>query len=310
MVDASAALPSDFPRDLDCLVIGGGPAGLTAAIYLGRFRRQVVVADAGASRASWIHKSHNHAGFPDGIGGADLLARMQEQAVKYGARMARGTVSALARLPDGTFSATLEGATLSAKTVLLATGVIDKEPELPNLFDAVQRGLIRHCGICDAYEVIDHKVAVIGYGETGLGEALFLRTYTSDITLLSLGLPLGLEAADRRRMEAAGIKYIEEPVTHVATDGGRIGAVTIRGHGPLMFDTLYSALGSAPRSGLARALGAAMDECDCVIFDDHQQTSIENLFVAGDVAQGLDQISVAMGQAAIAATAIHNLLRE
>ncbi|MFX8231060.1 hypothetical protein ABTL16_19905, partial [Acinetobacter baumannii] len=77
----------------------------------------------------------------------------------------------------------------SAQTVLLATGVIDKEPALPNLFDAVQKGLIRHCGICDGYEVIDHKIAVIGHGETGLGEALFLRTYTADITLFSLGEP-------------------------------------------------------------------------------------------------------------------------
>ncbi|MBN4668407.1 NAD(P)/FAD-dependent oxidoreductase, partial [Pandoraea nosoerga] len=143
---------------LDCLVIGGGPAGLTAAIYLGRFRRNFVVADAGASRALWIPKSHNHAGFPEGVTGSELVGRMRSQAVKYGARIVSGTVSELEHLPDGTFEATLEGTQVSAQTVLLATGVIDKEPALPNLFDAVQKGLIRHCGICDGYEVIDHKI--------------------------------------------------------------------------------------------------------------------------------------------------------
>jgi thioredoxin reductase (NADPH) len=297
-------------QELDCLVIGGGPAGLTAAIYLGRFRRNFVVVDANCSRASWIPKSHNHAGFPDGISGVELLSRMHAQATKYGARFLHGTVAQLACLPDGTFEATLEGTPIKAKTIILATGVIDKEPELPNLFNAVQKGLIRHCGICDGYEVIDHKVAVIAHGEAGLGEALFLKTYTSDVTLLSLGRRLDLRVESRRKMEVAGIKAIEEPVTHVATEDGKIVAVTVKDHGRLAFDTLYSALGCTPRSDLARVLGARLDDRNCVVANEHQQSSVPNLFVAGDVAKGLDQISVAMGHAAVAATAVHNLLRE
>ena len=294
---------------LDCLIIGGGPAGLTAAIYLGRFRRNFIVADAGASRALWIPKSHNHAGFPDGVIGSELVARMRSQAAKYGARTIADTVSHLERLPDGVFEATIGGVPLSAKTVLLATGVIDKEPALPNVFNAVQKGLIRHCGICDGYEVIDHKIAVIGHGETGLGEALFLRTYTSDITLLSLGEPLRLDRAQRRKMQDAGIKSVEEQVTQVKTDGDKIVALTMNGFGTLEFDTLYSALGCVPRSSLVRGLGAALDN-HCVIADEHQRSSVPNLFVAGDVAKGVDQISVAMGHAATAATAIHNVLRD
>lgn len=147
-------------------------------------------------------------------------------------------------------------------------GVIDKEPELPNLFNAVQKGLIRHCGICDGYEVIDHKIAVIGHGETGLREALFLRTYTSDITLLSLGQPLNLDDANRRKMAAAGIKSIEEPVSHVATAGAKIVALIVNGQGLFKFDTLYSALGCAARSGLACAV---LDDRSCVVIDAHQR---------------------------------------
>ena len=290
-------------------MIGGGPAGLTGAIYLGRFRRDFIVADASSSRASWIPQSHNHAGFPDGISGVELLSRMRSQALKYGARIVCGTVAELAHLPDGTFEAVLEGRQFTAKTILLATGVIDKEPELPNLFNAVQRGLIRHCGICDGYEVIDHKIAVIGHGENGLGEALFLTAYTRDITLLSLGQPLNLSVQSRLRMKSAGIKCVEAPVLHVATSGPKI-VLTMKGHDALTFDTLYSSLGCSPRSDLAVRLGAAVDERKCVVADEHQRTSVKNLFVAGDVARGLDQISVAMGHAAVAATAIHNDLRE
>lgn len=294
--------------NLECLVIGGGPAGLTAAIYLGRFRRRFLVVDAGCSRASWIPKSHNHAGFPDGIGGSELLGRMQAQANKYGTEIVRKEISDLKQLPDGTFEVVLQNTTLRAQTVLLATGVIDKEPELPNLFNAVQRGLIRHCGICDGYEVINHKIAVIGRGATGLGEALFLKTYSPDITLLSLGQSLELTSADQMKMQSAGIKIIEDPITNVVTEGAKILALNIKGQ-DLAFDTLYSALGCAPRSDLAAALGAQLDDKKCVIVDEHQRSTVKNLFVAGDVAHGLDQISVAMGQAAVAATAIHNALR-
>lgn len=137
------------------------------------------------------------------------------------------------------------------------------------------------------------------HGEAGLGEALFLRTHTPDITLLSLGQPLELDGATRRKMEAAGIECMDDTVTHVATtDGAKIITLTVDGHGPLAFNTLYSALGCAPRADLARALGAVLDDRSCVMVDAHQRSSITNLFVAGDVAQSLDQISVAMGQAA------------
>ena len=174
---------------LDCLIIGAGPAGLTAAIYLARFRRRFRVIDGGASRARLIPTSHNHAGFPKGIAGPELLARMAAQARKYGAEIVSGTVTALSRGADGLFSATVDGVVVRAYTVLMATGVIDVEPNLPNLPRAIERGLVRHCSVCDGYEVIGHRIGVLGRGAEGLREALFLRTYTDDITLMSLGEP-------------------------------------------------------------------------------------------------------------------------
>ncbi len=147
------------PAVLDCLIIGGGPGGLTAAIYLARFRRSCLVVDTGASRAGWIPRSHNHPGFPDGIGGAELLDRMRQQAARFGAPVRLSTVEALEHRPGGGFQATIDdtAGTVAARTVILASGVDDVEPPLsylgPDLRHALRRGLVRHCPVCDAYEV-------------------------------------------------------------------------------------------------------------------------------------------------------------
>ncbi|MDV2986621.1 UNVERIFIED_CONTAM: NAD(P)/FAD-dependent oxidoreductase [Methylobacteriaceae bacterium AG10] len=294
---------------LDCLVVGGGPAGLTAAIYLARFRRRFQVVDAGRSRAALIPTSHNHAGFPDGVRGSVLLGRMAEQARKYGAHIVAGAVTHLSRREDGPFVAIVDGRRIATHTVLLATGIVDREPNLPDVPDAIRRGLVRHCGICDGYEVLGDSVGVLGHGSSGLHEALFLRTYTANVTLLSLGCPLRLTSDERGQAASAGITIVDAPVQHVVIEKDRIRALALRGGDCRSFDVLYSALGSDARSELVRDLGTLVDGKGCVVTDEHQRSSTDGLFAAGDVVRSLDQISVAMGQAAIAATAIHNRLR-
>jgi thioredoxin reductase (NADPH) len=294
---------------LDCLVIGGGPGGLTAAIYLARFRRRLLVVDAGESRAEWIPRSHNHAGFPDGIPGPELVAGMRAQAERYGARLARGRVGRLERRQDGTFAAELEdGRQLAARCVLLATGAIDGEPKVADLRGLIWRGLVRHCPICDGYEVIGRKIAVLGAGVCRTHEALFLRTYTADLTLMTLDRPWDeVPADDRRRLEEAGVTLVDSPVAEVAAEGDAVVLHTQDGRRH-RFEVLYTALGLHARSDLAKALGAEQDKDGALIVSEHQQTSVEGLYAVGDVVQGLAQISVAMGQAAVAATAIHNSL--
>src|ERR1700759_4259826 len=145
--------PGTFGQMHDCVGVGAGPAGLTAAIYLARFRRDVRVIDAGQSRAARIPLSHNHPGFPDGVRGKTLLARMRRQAERYGARVEAGRVVSLERAEDGVRVGPTLGA-LRARKVILATGVIDNAPEIAGLEDAVACGLVRICPICDGYEVI------------------------------------------------------------------------------------------------------------------------------------------------------------
>jgi thioredoxin reductase (NADPH) len=167
---------------LDCLVIGAGPAGLTAAIYLARYRRRFTVLDGGASRASLIPTSHNLPGFPEGIHGTVLLDRMTEQARRNGASIVPATAAALKRTDRGMFIAKTNIGEIYARTVLLATGVADRHPDVSDLHDAIQRGLIRYCAVCDGFEAMDRRVGVLGRGTSGFGEALFLCTYSADIT--------------------------------------------------------------------------------------------------------------------------------
>ncbi|MEJ7669065.1 MAG: NAD(P)/FAD-dependent oxidoreductase [Casimicrobiaceae bacterium] len=293
---------------IDCLIVGGGPVGLTAAIYLGRFRRNTLVIDAGGSRASLIPTSHNYPGFPTGISGKDLLLRLRAQALRYGAGVVSGTISQLERQPDGSFVGRSERERFYAECVLLATGVSDIEPELPNLVDAIQRGLIRHCPVCDGYEVLEREVAVIGRGNKGVREALFLRHYTSRLTLFTLGSG-ELTDADRLALKEAEIDAIDEPIIKVHDEEGSIVGLQTTNGTIYRFATLYSALGCKVKSELALRLGAECDDMGLVTADRHQMTNVPRLYVAGDiVADSLDQIVVGMGHAAIAAVAIHNAL--
>jgi thioredoxin reductase (NADPH) len=293
---------------LDCLVVGGGPAGLTAALYLARFRRRAVVVDAGESRLQLIDCTRNQPGFPGGIAGHDLLARMHRQADDHGVRRLAGRAALLQRDGDG-FIARLENdECLASRCVILATGVSNIELDLPERGQAIARGLLRYCPICDGFEALDRNIGVVGRGSTGLGEAIFLRTYSAQVTLMSFGRSLDLTPPERERAARAQLTVVDEPLLAVRPTNNRIEAETVD-RTVLVFDTLYSALGSLARSELARQVGAVLDECGCIEVDRHQRTSIAGLYVAGDVVSGLDQIGVAMGQGAVAATALHNDLR-
>ena len=150
----------------DCLIIGGGPAGLTAAIYLARYRRAAVLIDDGASRAALIPASHNYPGFK-GIAGPDLLSRLREQALLYGANLEHGRVTTLQRRPQGGFRAQWNGKDIAARTVLLATGLVDESPKVEGLGSAVYDGAVRFCPICDGFEAMDRRIGVLGSADLG-----------------------------------------------------------------------------------------------------------------------------------------------
>jgi thioredoxin reductase (NADPH) len=296
-------------RMYDCIIIGGGPAGLTAATYLGRFLRATLVIDAGAGRAASIPTTHNLIGFPEGISGEELLSRMRQHAVGYGAELVSDVAHSITQSKTG-FVVGMSSRTVEARTVLLAPGVANHRPNLAQAAHdrGVSRGLIRYCPICDAYEVRGKRVAVLGCSEHGAAEAIFVRRYSETVTLLTEE-SVQLSLADQADLADGGIA-VERAVIQTFSINDDDVLVRLSDGQSLSFDTLYVALGSSGRSELARVAGASLSASGCIIVDDHQRTSISGLFAAGDVVEGLDQIAVAAGQAAKAATAIHNFLLE
>jgi thioredoxin reductase (NADPH) len=298
---------TESDADFDCLIVGGGPAGLTASIYLARFRRRTKIIDSGSSRAALIPRSHNFPGFPDGITGHDILARLKAHAIRYGVEVEHGRVVDLREREDGLFAAaTASGKTVTARRVILATGVIDNVPEIEGLKDLIAAGLIRLCPVCDGFEVTDKPVAIYGPAERVLHKALFLRGYTPDLTLLctdDVRCPADLAAA----LRAAGVELPVECVASLRAEGDAIVA-KMRSGKEKRFASLYPAMGSRPRAELYSEIGGALTAEGCIDTDEHQRTSIPGVWAIGDVVDALDQMAVAIGHAAIATTDVHNSL--
>ena len=302
----------DHPSDpFDCLIVGGGPAGLTAALYLARFHRRAVVVDKGEGRLRMIPRTHNLAGYPQGIRGVDLLDEMRDQAARYGATLLDAEVTTL-RHADGLIEADITTGAASpirARTVLLATGVVNQRPPLDAATHdrAVAEGLLRYCPICDGYEQSGKRIAVLGGDRHGLAEAVFLRSYSRDVTLVSL-IGLALDPDELAEAERAGVALAPAPVSHFGLDEGEV-RLTLADGTRLVFDTLYVALGTHTRNHLGRMLGTRLVDGQCFVTDAHQRTTAKGVYAAGDAVDALDQIGVAIGTGSRAAVAIHNDLR-
>ena len=290
---------------IDCLVIGGGPAGLTAAIYLARYHISVLVADDDTSRANLIPIARNLAGFTNGISGPDFLSQMRTQAACYPIEQLRERVISLGK-ENNEFVAHTEHREIRAKTVLLATGVVNRRPEMSEAFHevALLKGLLRYCPICDGFEITDQAVAVIGSTQNAVNEVEFIRSYTSNVTLIA-DENVAIEDNVGKRLATLGANFLKGPARFEIEAPDMLVHVPSGTH---KYRAIYPALGSDVRSQLGIQLGAAVSSEGCLTVDGHQATSIEGVYAAGDVIKGLDQIASALGHGSVAATAIRNYI--
>jgi len=311
------------PGVVDCLIIGAGPGGLTAAIYLARFRRNIAIVDNGFSRAALIPTTHNCPGFPDGISGEQLLNRLRSQAAHYGVKVQTGEVTELKQTKN-LFEATISnrdesrnnsngGGSISvirAITILLATGTADLRLDTKHWKTCIQKGLIRLCPVCDAYEAKDQNIALISSSpREGVKHALFLRTYSRNVTLIYQA-KAELTSAEKRRLRKVNVEVIEDALGSLHITGESKPSIRLSNGEELQFDVIYPMLGESPRSQLAVQLGARCNRQGKLIVDRHQRTTVAGVYAVGDVVDELNQISVAAAHAAIASTDIQNRLNK
>lgn len=310
-----AAVPVRPDDGWETIIVGAGPAGLTAAMYMGRLLRRTLVLHDGRARAARIPLTHNVPAYPEGVTGPDLLARMTAHAVEYGVEVRQAEVTRIAHEADAGPAAfvvtTGDGRVTRSRTLILATGIWLNQIALPHAVheDAIEKGVLRYCPVCDGYEHVGKRIGIIGADNQGAGEAMFVRGFSPHVTLIPQRFD-ELDDTERAELDAAGITVIDRPVARYGIEDDAFKVWVDGAPDPLVFDVVYPALGVTPRTELADKLGLDLTPRGEVGSRSPFETAVPGLFCAGDIVEGLDQISVAMGHGAIASVKAHNWMRD
>jgi thioredoxin reductase len=291
----------------DCIIVGGGPAGLSAALVLGRARRRVLVCDSGHPRNGASQAVH---GFltRDGIPPRELLAVAREQLEPYGVEYLKKTVMD-ARCVGQHFTVTLEDdRVMTSTTLLLATGVEDKLPRVPG-FDQFYGRSIFHCPYCDGWEVRDRPLAVYAKGSAGVALSLALETWSRDIVLCTDGRSR-IARADRERLERHGIAIKEHEIIALEGTGGQLERIVFRGIEPMPRHAMFFSMGQQQRSTLPARLGCEFTKKGAVKTNRLEASGPRGLYVVGDASEDVQLVVIAAAEGAKAAFAINKLLQE
>jgi thioredoxin reductase len=289
----------------DVVIVGAGPAGLSAALMLGRCRRRVVVIDDGLPRNRAARTTH---GFltRDGTAPTELLELGRAELARYKTVHIRSGTVAAADGRRGAFVVRCDdGRTFLGRRLVLATGVVDQLPAIPGL-EALYGRSVHHCPFCDAYEYADRPLAVYGRGRGGVEAALVLRAWSEDVVLITDGKLLGRDA--RTRCGRHGIAIREDPVRRLIGRGGRLERIEFRGGPTLKRAALFFATSQQQRSDLARNLGCEFTAAGAVMTKDHETTNVPGVYVVGDASHREQKVIVAAAEGMLAAMKIHESL--
>lgn len=289
----------------DVIVVGGGPAGLSAALMLGRCRRRVLVCDDGSPRNRTSQALHGYL-TRDGIEPAELNRAGRQELAQYGVQH-RAIHVVAAVLEERGFRVSFEGhADERARFLLIATGVVDELPPIPG-FDACYGRSIFHCPYCDGWEHRDRRLAAFGRGRSGALLALALKTWSPQVTLLSNGSRV--EADLRARLARNGVEHARARVSRVVHDGGRLSDVAFEDGTTRPFDAIFFTTGQHARCSLAETLGCAFNRKGTVETGMLSDTNVDGVFVAGDASHDAQFVVVAAAEGVKAALAINQALQ-
>ncbi|PZD97697.1 pyridine nucleotide-disulfide oxidoreductase [Paenibacillus sambharensis] len=295
---------------VDCAVIGGGIAGMQAAIQLGRYQHSVVVIDAGDGRSRKCRNYHNLLGFPDGVSGSELLLQGRRHAEQLGVSFIKAKVTGASKDREG-FKLDIEGVeTVHAKRLLFATGVKDRLPDFPKLYPCLGIS-IYICPDCDGYEIRDKRVLVLGSGRAGASMALELTHWTEDIVYINHEQQQVPEEQLDRLLQI-GIGYIEKPIRQLVTEGDHLKGAILRDGSVIAGENAFVAFGgNEVRSELASQLGVKLSASKHIVTDARtKMTNIQHVWAAGDIAVHSEQVAIAMGDGVQAAIWMHKSLVE
>ena len=292
----------------DCIVVGAGPAGLSASLFLARYRRRTLTFHHNSPRNEYAHGVHGFLGH-HGISPAELLARGRDEVTTHGGLIVEACVTGAERLSDDHFRIHTGPRTFDARRVLLATGLRDVTPDCAGFRDFYGVS-VHHCPDCDGYECIDKRIAVLGSGTKTVGFALGLLTWTNKITLITENKD-GLSKNDRTKLTSFDINVREQSIE--ALDGDlkskQLRRVLFTDGDALDCDALFFNLGNELASNLHEMLGCKLDEdCGLVWVDQTQQTSVAGVYAAGDITPNSQLAVVAAAEGAMAAIHIHDSL--
>ncbi len=302
MTDAAAP---DSPYDV--AIIGGGPAGLSAALWLARYLHSVVLVDSGDPR-NWETRGINGFLGAHAIRSPELRARGRQDAEKFGAKLIDTTVDAARKIDDECFRLGLTGAKpIEARRVLLAIGIRDIWPRIPGL-EACYGETAHVCPDCDGYETRHKKTVVVGSARNAVGMALALTTWTDKIVICTNGKPAAMDDELLKKLKALNIPVLEQRVSCIKSKEGEINCVELENGMSLDCEHLYFAIGQIPADDIGAQLGCKRDDMGLIVVDDRNHTSVKNVFAAGDIAPGPQLAITAAAEGAVAALAIHHSL--
>lgn len=301
-------MPDTTPPPHEAVIVGGGLAGLSAAIYLGRAMRDTLVVDSGRSMAIWEPDVQNYLGFPEGISGEALVERGREQAASYGVAFAEDEVVAVARA-DGLFVLSGQRGTYRARRVLLATGIFHIPPDIPGVTECLGQSLF-FCKDCDGYRVQGKRVVVIGCNDDAVEYALGMLLYSPQVVIATNQHTGFWSARHAAWIEEYAVPVVHGRIVQVEHEAGRIEALALEGGQRLLAETVFATRGDVYFNRLARSLGAEVDPEGQIVVDARLQTSVPGLYAAGCVTPANCQMIIAAGQGATAAQAINRDLFE
>ena len=295
---------ADEKEVFDVAIVGGGPAGLSAALWLARYLHSVVLVDSGDPR-NWETRGINGFLGSHGIKSPDLRKRGREDAEHFGAKLVADVVDKVDNVNGERFTLTLKsGGTIESRRLLLAIGIKDIWPRIPGLADCY--GETAHvCPDCDGYDTRGKKTIVVGVARKAVGMALNLANWTHEIVVCTNGEPPNMEQKHLDKLKALNIPVLDAKIEKISSENREIRCITLEGGMQLDCDQLFFAIGQYPADDLGAQLKCKRDDAGLIEIDEHYRTSVLNVFAAGDIVPGPQLAICAASDGAIAALAIH-----